>query len=238
MISLTLMRIVNRKMYDHFHTIKDQKRKGLLKRAFLKTLSLLERDRTNYHKAYAWMALLKNCYQADKALAEKTARGVEKATESNLKKCLMILRRRSSGLIKLAVEKMKKKAKMVVLMQTPVSILSHMFHRKILNNKAYSLLRLKLQAYKKKNQFKIGSAILKNLYRSKLSGYFNSIRISTFHSATAQTQLTASTSRITITPGKGSRVTQVTTPARKTPAPAARQVTQGPSEDEKLNTQL
>lgn len=217
------MRIVNRKMFDHFHTVKDQKRKGMLKRTFLKTLAMLEHDRTNYHKAYAWMALLKNCYHLDKALTDKATKGVEKAKESNVKKCCMILKRRYVTLLKFSVERIKKNSKRIGLLQSPVSILSHMFQRKMMIHKAYSLLKIKLQAYKKKNQFKIGSIILKNLFNSKLLSHLTHLRVFAAPGSTSPQQpLTASTSRITITPGKGSRVTttttaQVTTPTRKPP---------------------
>ena len=131
MRALVIARIFNRKMYMHFHNIKDSRRKTLLRRAFLKTLSSLEQAKIVQYKSLAWFAMLRNCYHIDKVNIDKCTKIVAKAKESNTKRCMLLLRKRYINLLRASLEKIRKNSKKIALMVHPISSLFHFLFRKL-----------------------------------------------------------------------------------------------------------
>lgn len=226
-------------MYTNFQNIKDSKRKTQLRRTFLKTLAVLEQAKALQYKGLAWFALLRNSYNVDKLNIDKSTKAVAKAKDSNTKRCLLILRKRYTTLLRVSLERIRKNSKKVGLLVHPINSLSHFVLKKlqVLKQKACFKIR---RFGKRRELFKLGFNILKNVFKGKLGQHLTLLRGIPIKAGPASP---VATSKIAVTSANRSvRSTSVSnanqsTPRRGTATPNKREPT-GPTEEEKLNAQI
>jgi hypothetical protein len=210
---LVIARIFSRKLYMHFQNIKDSKRKTLLRRAFLKTLCALEQAKNLQYKSLAWFSMLRNSYQVDKANIDRSVKVVAKAKESNTKRCMLLLRKRYMTLLRFSLDKIRKNSKKIALMVHPINSFSHFLFRKLLAVKQRALFKIR-RFGKRRDIHKLGSNIIKNLFRNKLAQHL--LRLRTLP-AKAGAVPAIITSKIAVPSGRPIRSASVTSANQSTP---------------------
>ena len=83
-----LTRIINKKMYDHFFLIREQKRKRAFIKPLCNLLQIVEKSKTNYLKSMAWILLLRNFKQKTNEGVGRTAKLIDRAYESTQRRLL------------------------------------------------------------------------------------------------------------------------------------------------------
>jgi len=221
----------------HFQSIKVVKRKTLLSRALLKALASLEQAKTVQFKSLAWFTLLRNSYQVDKMNIDKSTKTVAKAKESNTKRCLLLLRKRYINLLRGSLEKIRKNSKKIALMVHPINSISHLLLRKLLTVKQKGFFKIR-RFGKRRDLYKLGSNILKNVFRNKLAQHLLQLRSLP---AKAEAVPVVATSKVTLPVSRQARSTSASgasqpTPRRGIVTPTKREPVI--SEEEKLTVQI